>query len=105
LIFSDFTFGESQHIGDSIMRILYPGEFNKVAGGRGIKKAFEKAKHQVSCKAKELEVKVQREFDRKVKHSLERMGGDTSNLDMDKAREIDQQKIQHACQDQEVQQE
>jgi hypothetical protein len=86
------------------MRTLYPGEFNKVAGGRGIKKAFEKAKHQVRREGTRIEGQVQREFDRNVKHSQDRMGGDTSNLDMDKAREIDQQKIQ-AYRDQEVQQE
>jgi hypothetical protein len=92
----------NQLIGEITMRTLHPGEFNKVAGGRGLKDFFKKAEHQVKREGTRISGQIQREFDRHVKNSHERMGGDTTDLDMDKARDIDRQKIQE-YRDQEVQ--
>ena len=76
------------------MKALHPEEFKNIAGGRGFKDAMKKVAHQIGRESARLGGKIQREFDRNVKKSQERMGGDTSNLDMDKAREEDRQTIQ-----------
>jgi hypothetical protein len=82
------------------MRQLSQEECSHIAGGGGIKKVWETLKHKVKREMTRVAGQLQREFDRNVKKSVERMGGDTSDWDMDKARAIDQQKIQ-AYRDQE----
>jgi hypothetical protein len=82
------------------MRQLSQEACSQVAGGNNIKKVWETLKHKAKREMTRIAGQLQREFDRNVKKSVERMGGDTSDWDMDKARAIDQQKIQ-AYRDQE----
>lgn len=72
------------------MRTLHRKEFKAVSGGTNI---FDKAK----IEAERFKGKVQREADRLVKRSNDRMDGD--NLDMDKARKEDEKKLEEVKED------
>ena len=70
------------------MRALHQEEFKNIFGGTKVKAEWERFKGR-----------VQREFDRNVKKSIERMGGDTSGLCMRKAHEEDDKKLEEAKQE------